>query len=184
MLRLGIKSPFAGCREIKLDSSQAVALSNGRSSLPISNHLGLLVPMPHSNVSDRNSAVSGWGVQLAFWLLLALGFCSWTLRADESTLRDTPTVPVDAPNSESNDAQRFANGAPRMVAKAQEPDLQALDSPLTEESDWRRTRHGWERLSHVTAIEALPPNFAHRVSPLFWAVWLWLISIWILVWSS
>jgi hypothetical protein len=126
-----------------------------------------------------------WGIPFAFWVLLGLGFLSWTMQADEPDVNELRSrsiepsnlTPVDRDDflAPSNAAAMWDDDDPRTVGDVQ---------ITTVESDWRRTRLGWIRLSHAKSIEPQPQNLAQRVSPLFWAVWLWLVSTWILVWSS
>lgn len=131
---------------------------------------------------------SAWGVSFAFWLLLGLGFLSWTIRTDKPHSPEVSTRPVASPNptpigSLQTDEHGVRSGASTKLDDPDESSAQTNET-VTAETDWRRTRHGWLRLSQATAIEPAPQNFVQRMSPLFWAAWLWLVTTWILVWSS
>lgn len=131
---------------------------------------------------------SAWGVSFAFWLLVGLGFLTWTIRADGPNSPEFPTSPVASPapapiGSMGTDDRGARSGASAKLDDARENSAESNDTANVE-TDWRRTRHGWLRLSQATAIEPAPLNVVQRVSPLFWAVWLWLVTTWILVWSS
>jgi hypothetical protein len=113
-------------------------------------------------------ASAAWGVQLAFWILIVLGFISWIMYSGHANANSNP-------NSYPKASVRQDSTAFRSSGQIQEPEVR--------ETDWRRARQGWVRLSHEVSIPPQPLNFVQSISPLFWAAWLWLLSTWILVWS-
>lgn len=140
--------------------------------------------MADTNCLDRKTAANAWGVHLAFWLLVVLGFLCWTIRADEPDSPALPSIPVESPHAPTREVEETALQGKLHAANEADENLSPLNKSTSVETDWRRTRQGWLRLSQASAIEPQPQNLVQRISPLFWAVWLWLISTWILVWST
>ncbi|MBL8889015.1 MAG: hypothetical protein JNL67_03495 [Planctomycetaceae bacterium] len=127
---------------------------------------------------------TAWGVHLAFWVLVVLTLIGWASHAAEPQYRMAPqatgSVELGAPSSEVKQIEHV----PTVLSDTPHHRVEARQAETSTETDWRRARNGWVRLSVVTPIEPHPPNFVQRMPPLFWAVGLWLISTWILVWSS
>lgn len=49
---------------------------------------------------------------------------------------------------------------------------------------WRKGRQGWIQIQHYRVGPPIPLNFVQRISPLFWAVCLWMFAILVLVLAS
>lgn len=49
---------------------------------------------------------------------------------------------------------------------------------------WRKARQGWVQIQNYRVAPPVPQNFVQRISPLFWAVCLWMFAILVLVFAS
>lgn len=140
--------------------------------------------MPDSDAcrTEQNLSVflrqHGWmipsrftGIRFAILVLLATTLLCW---------ESMPTVPRSGP------AANQSHFSFRLTRVSTAPQADQGDSFPERDFNhgWRKSRAGWIQIRNYRTDDPIPRNLVQRLSPLFWAVTLWMFAILLLVLAS